>query len=149
MIRQTQRHLVGERRDFPELSGDCFAACIASILEMPIDGFPNFQHHDGDRDGDWWRRWQAFLWEEFRHFLVYYDVETDPDSWAGYAGFWIAGHDTPGDVRHSTVWAGDTLVHNPWPGGLLTGLDLKDAVVPLSIAGDLDRVERALQTKED
>lgn len=41
--------------DNPDLKGDCFRACVASIMEMPIDQVPHFCEHRNweERLDDW------------------------------------------------------------------------------------------------
>jgi len=36
--------------------GNCFASCVASVFELPLDAVPNFCAHE-----DWWERLQAWL----------------------------------------------------------------------------------------
>ena len=40
--------------------GDCWAACLASLLELPLEIVPNFCAMD-HAEGDWWDATQAWL----------------------------------------------------------------------------------------
>jgi hypothetical protein len=102
MIPQTQRWwrwaVLDESGNQTDEGGDCFAACLASILELPIDGFPNFLA--GDYEGHWWIRWQLWLYDRFRVELLFWDKDwPDPAILA-----WWIGEVYPGDVPHSVVF---------------------------------------------
>lgn len=92
--------------------GDCFAACVASILEVPITEV--VIPHSDDPDFNWWGVAQKAV---VRHgfYLVYADVEFYPQL------HWIAGvvslehpADGPGVVvPHVIVMEGDKVAHDP------------------------------------
>lgn len=61
----------------PEEQGDCLAACIASILELPIERAPHHVMHE-----DWWDR-------------VVSDLDSlgiDIVPMSGHMGYWITGY---------------------------------------------------------
>lgn len=114
--------------------GNCFAACIASILECSIDDVP---HPTVDeRDGEGWVRPGGY-WERLGAWLAsagYYSVEIVDGvrPWTtldlelpGICSFVIAHGDGPRGCKHSVVAAigdgGFRLVHDPHPSraGLL------------------------------
>jgi hypothetical protein len=119
--------------------GNCFAACIASILECSIDDVP---HPTVDeRDGEGWTRPGGY-WERLGAWLAsvgYYSVEiigkTRP--WTtldlelpGVYSYAIAHGDGPRGCKHSIVvrlgeLCGDELAHDPHPSrsGLLRNMD--------------------------
>lgn len=108
--------------------GNCFAACIASILECSIDDVP---HPTVDeRDGDGWARPGGY-WERLGAWLAsvgYYSVEIMGSArpWTtldlelhGVCSFVIVHGDGPRGCKHSVVAAigdgGFCLVHDPHP----------------------------------
>jgi hypothetical protein len=107
--------------------GNCFSACVASLLECPVEGMPNF--HDTVDGMEWWQRWNEWLYERYRCRLSFWEpgVERDVEvSW------WIATHNQ-GPHNHSTVWYGDRFVHNPWPGAAADGSDLGPVIEGASV----------------
>lgn len=86
--------------------GNCFAACVASILEVPLEALPNFK---GENWCDLWNQWLEplnlrLLMIEHRQWL-----ERPP----GYA---IVGVDSPrGDWLHAVVCKDGEIVHDPHP----------------------------------
>lgn len=100
--------------------GNCFAACIASLLELPLESVPNFcaHSHGGTAWFDGFVSWLkergftaiAFggdLGEAFGHMTAGYYIATGPAS----RGF-----------LHATIQRGGELVHDPHPSreGLLS-----------------------------
>src|SRR6266403_1260823 len=124
---QTQRwnrgpaYLPGEKRQTDE-GGDCFAACIASILEVPIDGFPNFLASDGDKT--WWDRWQDWLYDNYRSTLIYWEDE--------YPNFkqlaWWIAEVQPGNLSHAVVFYQEEFRWDPLQQLTYTIKDVKSAV---------------------
>jgi len=96
--------------------GDCFRACIASVLEVPIEAVPHFAILGS--------RWQSVL----SGYLggLSRDVEWaqgDPPH-----GVWaIATVQSPrnADVKHSVIYRDGVMVHDPHPsragGGPVSG----------------------------
>ncbi len=94
--------------------GNCFAACVASILELPIDAVPNY-HSD-----DWFECWQEWLYP----YNLALDIWTHNPEWTererrwwtprGYA---ILSTRPPGcGWEHCTVALDGKPVWNPMPG---------------------------------
>lgn len=47
---------------FGEGNGNCFAACVASLLGVDLSDVPNLNHQDLDKDGSYWIwRWNKWL----------------------------------------------------------------------------------------
>lgn len=96
--------------------GNCFATCIASILEVPLDDVPNFCRWD-----DWLER--TCQWLAPRGFF-YLDVTLPGDARDELVRFWgyhvIAG-DGPRGHRHAVVGLKGEIVWDPHPSraGLL------------------------------
>lgn len=102
-------------------TGNCHAACIASILELPLRAVPSL--YDG-ADADGYDRDAAYKRQhDWLHGLglnlLYVECNDDSqEKWPGWCpdGYWIATHESPSKVNHSTVWLGEDLVWNPFPG---------------------------------
>ncbi len=108
---------------------NCFQACLASLLEVPLDTVPQFMADHGEN-------WHvaAMDWARERGFdLLGFDLEDN--TWRP-PGLWIAGGMAARGFLHACIYRGDTLAHDPHPdkSGLL---DIRDAiiVVPLNPAG--------------
>lgn len=131
--------------------GDCWRACIASLLEVPIADVPHFVALHPDVDGDelaetqgppWWRESNAWIarvrpgWE-----IRAWDV---PSPWTPVYVYRkgmpdrviLSGRSPRGDWLHSVlVWDADgTLAHDPFPGGGGVNAPYSDriALVPIS-----------------
>lgn len=93
--------------------GNCFAACIASILELSLDEVPNFCA----RHADW--REAANLWLSDRG-LFYVDVNLPGDLRDEHVRFWgyhVISGVSPRNIRHSVVGFGGSMVFDPHPSG--------------------------------
>jgi hypothetical protein len=117
MIRWQDQTLNGGRDAPEEKRGDCIRACIASIIDVPIDTLPN-PHGD-----DWVEEWAIAL-GPLGFILV--DISID---YYFPIGYWIArvpSLNLPG-CYHVVVAQGNKLVHDPalnnkytdetWAGG--------------------------------
>jgi hypothetical protein len=118
--------------------GNCYAACVASLMELPIEDMPVIP-----ADGNFNELWDAWLAERgfaricFRH---------APDLIV--KGYQILCGKSPRDVRnekgervdHATVGLDGKFVHDPNPEGtfLLDGVvDEVEIIYPLDIGGIL------------
>lgn len=103
--------ILGRGAEFEEPSGNCFAACIASLLELPLEDVPNFCDSD-----NWRERLAAWLRS---HGLFYLDVtlqegaEPLDSEW----GYHVISGDGPRGCRHSVVGLAGVVVHDPHPKG--------------------------------
>lgn len=97
--------------------GNCFAACVASLLELPLSQVPNFCI----AEGDWWEGFQSWLG---RRGLFAFEVELSdrPTIARVPAGAWciVSGKSPRGPHLHSVVargaWErGYELIHDPHP----------------------------------
>lgn len=103
--------------DPPE--GNCFAACVASILELPIEIVPNYRSGDG-LDKDWWFDWQRWLKPLNLAFVGWnHPIAPDPDVCAdvlrGYSICTIRYERPSGGLNHSVVCLNGELRWNPHP----------------------------------
>ena len=115
---------------FDEGGGNCFAACVASILQMPLEKMPNFcekDHHES-----WLRAFCAWLrplgftaccldlafkGEDGKKSINFFAPETY---------YILSGKSPRGDWLHATVWHGPDMAHDPHPegGGVETFVDV-------------------------
>ena len=105
--------------------GNCFSACVASLLECPIDGVPYFMGST---------RW----WEDFERWLLplgYYPILVPIDGTWAPPGLHILSGTSDRGARHSVVARGREIVHDPHPdrSGLATR-DRTIVIVPLDPA---------------
>ena len=86
--------------------GDCFRACIASVLELPIAAVPHFALM-GNR---WGRVLDGFL-EGLSREIDFHEGDPPKDMWV------IATVQSPraSDVLHSVVWRNGEIAHDPHP----------------------------------
>lgn len=95
----------------PKATGNCMAACVASLLELDLDNVPNFA---ADPRDTWWQGFQEWLVD--RGWVA---VVLDGDyPWPGYSA--ASGKSPRGDYKHLVIHRGGKLVHDPHPAG--TGL---------------------------
>ena len=98
---------------FGKPDGNCFSACVASILELPLSEVPAFGH----KNKNWWddfRRWCHK--RELEPLIVTFPEEAElPEC------YYIGSGQGKRGLLHSTVWYGDRLIHDPHPSrsGLL------------------------------
>ena len=91
-----------------DMTGNCFTACIASILELPIDKVPNFM----EDKNHWYIAAYQWLYDkgyELKHKKLE-DGETLP-------GYWISSGKSyrfP-DQHHAVVYYKKEMAHDPHP----------------------------------
>jgi hypothetical protein len=94
--------------DFDFVNGNCMAACIASILELPIEIMPNY-HSDGEQ---WYRDWQVWLAPRNMQLLTFMYGGEQP---AGYSI--LSGKSPRHDGNHAVVALDGEIIHDPHPSG--------------------------------
>jgi hypothetical protein len=95
--------------DFDFTNGNCMAACIASILELPLEGMPNY-HSDGDA---WYHDWQTWL-ERYNVQLLTF---ADGGDWLPTGYSILSGQSPRHDKNHAVVCFNGEIVHDPHPDG--------------------------------
>ena len=97
---------------FGKPEGNCFPACIASILEIDIDQVPNI--HEGK--GVWYQKYKQWLNKYDLDFVALsgWDEQSKDHCPQVYA---IVGGISPRGLLHSTVYFGLDMVHDPHPDG--------------------------------
>jgi len=95
-----------DQTTFGEGLGNCFSACVASILELPIEDVPFF-----GADELWWTRFSE--WLEARNL---YAVCLKHRAGRAPVGYHILSGKSPrGEFMHSVVAKGEDIVHDPHP----------------------------------
>lgn len=92
---------------FKAPGGDCMAACVASILELPLEAVPNPQ------SDEWYKEWDAFLLP-LNLRLIYFRPQEE--GWAPPGYSILAGKSPRGDWDHAVVCYDGRIVHDPYPG---------------------------------
>jgi hypothetical protein len=93
--------------------GDCFRACIASILELPIEEVPN-PHAPEEH---WWEAWHEWLVPRGLQ-LVEWHLPRDQPVYCPLRGYWIATVTSPSrSCNHCIVMHDDAIAWDPSPTG--------------------------------
>ena len=133
------RPVVQTRLHSPGKPGNCFAACLASLLECDINDvpWPNQANVDSDDWGSYWRRIAVWLAERGL-FMIEWDVDVKgPKPWVSDAAadaeaYWLAAGPSPRGVRHSVVMKGAEIVHDPHPeGGGISAVEIATVIAAL------------------
>ena len=133
--------------------GNCFSACIASILEIAVADVPNFCHQDADHDGSTWlERTAAWLQERgwglvhvtwkggcdlvlpMNCWLICLGPREGTDEEHAVVGRATAGRRSEGEADGKKVWNWEysiEWVHDPNPRvRWLTNIEALIALVP-------------------
>jgi hypothetical protein len=87
--------------------GDCFAACVASILEVGLGEVPSFNEPIEDL---WWQKFQAWLTARGWAAVMYDRPISDLRLCWG-----IAGGDTSRGIKHAVIFRDGVVEHDPHP----------------------------------
>ena len=88
-------------------NGNCYAACVASILELPLSEVPNFTAPR------WFQEWNE--WLRLRGLMLLSFTRRPNDDWKP-AGYSIMGVMSPrGDFQHAVVALDGDLAWDPHP----------------------------------
>ena len=93
--------------------GNCYQACLASIMEMELDEVPDFCNLYPER-GHW--QLEANIWlRQFGLATVTIAPQFGDDYITAYLKdcFLIATGDNSNGVRHCVIWKNGITVHNP------------------------------------
>lgn len=92
--------------------GNCFSACVASLLGLNIEDVPYFMGWTEEEGKDWYERFAK--WLALRGFYPI-NLRARAEEWAPQ-GFYILNAGSPrGDFSHSVVARGKEIVHDPHP----------------------------------
>ena len=98
--------------------GNCFEACVASILEIPLEEVVKL-NNKGTINGKHWQvvfnEWlnKRGLWS----FAAIFDGNHSITEILEHAGYSIISGYSSRSLMHSTVWLGSKMVHDPHPSG--------------------------------
>jgi hypothetical protein len=93
-------------------NGNCYAACLASLLDLPLWMVPPFEDMFG-RGGEYHKRTQEWLGRMFGLQLE----DTDDLCSAELPEFYMASGPGARGVHHAVIYSGGKLVHDPHPSG--------------------------------
>lgn len=108
-------------------NGNCFPACLASLLEIPLWMVPPFDQMFGRRD-----------WDERRDDWVERMFGLRLIQWGGHVvadlpEFYIANGRSPRGVMHSVIYSRGVLAHDPHPiGGGIAAVEYTYHLAPIS-----------------
>lgn len=105
---------------FGKPEGNCFAACVASILEASLDDVPHYMGKD------WLQQWNAFLApRNLGLFCLELPEGTAPPGWSILSGLSPRAKALGEDWMHAVVAFNGIVEHDPHPdgGGVLTHVD--------------------------
>lgn len=111
---------------FGDKMGNCFAACIACMLGVPVADVPNFCGDHWSENGDWMRALLRWLIPRGLGAIM-----LRPGDWLKeYPGLVvIAGGKGPRGCDHAVLMRDGELLHDPHPDG--TGLVTVEEVTML------------------
>lgn len=96
--------------------GNCLQACVASLLEVPLEEIPNFtdwMNWDDYDDNSWWTKYEDFM-EQFG----LQPIGIDPNgNWKPRGWHMIVGKSPRHDCDHVIVAYNGEPEHDPYPGG--------------------------------
>lgn len=106
--------------------GNCFAACVASMLEIPLEDVPNFYQ---DRPSGWW-----FDFENWLKDYGYFPIILSPKFVLPV--YYIVSGPASRGFSHAVIYFDGELVFDPYPDG--SGVDPKHIYIfiPIEIAHD-------------
>jgi hypothetical protein len=116
-----------DQTTFGDPGGNCFSACVASLLELPIEAVPYFM-----ADDDWYSSFQRWLAARGLYALTFSLTTTSSLKEAGF--YILGGRCSRGS--HAVVARGTEIAHDPHPSreGLTT---IEDAtmLIPMDPSG--------------
>ena len=93
--------------------GNCFSACVATLLELPLDRVPYFMGDFDEPDGVWWERFARWL---APHGFYPLNFGCPPNGdWYPRGEYILSAGSPRGDFDHSVVAIGREIVHDPHP----------------------------------
>ncbi len=121
------------------IDGDCFRACIASILEVELDKIPNFMA--AALDGPDFFETYTNRWLETQPFMLIDLIVNDDEEMRETVERTLRGcyviatgkspRGTDDKHMHAVVWKDGKMVHDPCPGGL--GIEGKPSVYTIFV----------------
>lgn len=90
-------------------NGNCFASCLASLLELPLWMVPPFEEMFGRGHGEWRERVEKWL----KHCFSLVLVRTEGHEISKLPEFYIANGMSKRGVHHSVIYQNGELAHDP------------------------------------
>lgn len=97
------------RHGWPD--GNCLMACVASVMELPLEACPDLGSADGEEGHADWGIMRAFA-QDRGYALCWWDGRPP-------AGYSIVSLMQPNGIPHACVALDGTIVHNPVQGAPL------------------------------
>ena len=97
---------------FGKPEGNCFSACLASILEIDISIVPNFQ----EPRGEWYKLYKKWLNQYNLDLVALNNWEGESKEFAPQVYAIVGGKSSRG-LAHSVVYFGLEMIHDPHPEG--------------------------------
>jgi len=97
-------------------NGNCFAACVASLLDLPLWMVPPFE--EGFGRAEWYEtrfdEWLARMFKMRRVKLEGHQIDKLPE-------FYVASGHSERGVSHAVIYSNGIMVHDPHPsnGGIM------------------------------
>jgi hypothetical protein len=108
-----------DQTTFGAPGGNCFSACVASLLELPIEEVPYFMTDEFPGNFTKWLELRGLYFLRFKYVFM-------------PPGFYIMGGLGARGMPHSVVMSGSLLVHDPHPSRAgLVRLEEITVLVPL------------------
>ena len=118
--------------------GNCWAACVASVLELPLEDTPDIEFEQVDAAPDapdvlaFWKRWREWLCCRNLGVQSMGLTEGHP---VPMGILIVTGRSPRGPWQHSVVYKDGELVHDPHPeGGGVLKVETIDMLYPLNPA---------------
>lgn len=99
----------------PESIGDCHAACLATILEVPIEGVPRVKGTETTDIETWWAELGNWLNSDNWYLFKYTISDKVNQMWLSPSDppVWIAGGESQRGGLHCVVMQGNDMFHDP------------------------------------
>ena len=100
-------------------NGDCLRACVASLLDLPIEQVPNFMDNGKGDDGRWFsdpeNGMNAFLWRNGYEYKGYRHPEEAISLCTGVDGYYIGTVNSVNfrGCTHAVIFHGLKLAFDP------------------------------------
>ncbi len=97
--------------------GNCFAAVLASLLDIPLWMVPEFEGMFARRDTYWLQRVDEWLNTMFGKDLNYDLPKHVDECGVSLPEFYIVGGESSRGVEHAVIFSHGKMVHDPHPLG--------------------------------
>lgn len=108
------------------MEGNCFAASIASLFELPLEDVPDWRDTPG-----WYADFHNWILKRYNLYPMILDAPTVKPPWGPYYLVWGK---SPRGLEHTCVGRNDQIVHDPHPDG--DGIEAEQYVVFVAMLKD-------------